>query len=996
MTGKGLDKLQKEIDALTYNSRSVLNGLIRSVATAGSKDGFSVTRAGVVITLSRVDIYRLYKFYRDWEVNEFSVSDINATVSNKALKGFDTLRVSHDAITVKNDRGVVVDNQGTTSALVKHAKLLYLNSQNISNIDGDDVLWYSLVANAVNPKLVTNSSPIPINLRTPIFDENLATTQYNVHPTYLFPMGYYTLDTLGYQGDGVDHHSGGDSWTIQGTNHVTLESSHVQLGGYSVDSANRTLNNRSSGLYSTTWGWDTRAIGNGSTAGGNYSVAGSVNSVAIGGSAYAAGSHSAAIGGDNATASAYLSAVLGGSFNASHAEGSVVLGGYNNYAGGVPYSFTLGTSTGTEDCYIECVNTCNDTTNRITVSGLPGSELLIINAPISTLSYNVGDQLILYGFSVKTTDRSKVPFTDADGDAFESIYRTISAISTYPQDTSKTQIILNMSVPNSDRIDGGMVTRIRLAGSSQDIAANSLVTGLGNVSVGVAQTVVGRYNKYQNATTSGATDKRNALFIVGSGSYATSRKNSFEVYDDGAVIYGNSSEPRGGSFRGISVNSTGTMIEDTNANIEVTQNRVRSALGYSWSTPPTSGKGVAYLDMYRPDSNNAYTTLRGGRYLRLIGGDVPSSYFSSISNGIDIVSTATRIRSIGDCIITAETSNTLTARYNTSIIAGSNLNLTFSRLNLSGDTFGALPTNSTARSFSYDATNRGGVTNPTQVMFSDVPDTAIDSTVGTNLGNMANGYHLLNIASNNVNGRVRSMQMMWAQCEDLPRKPRYGRIGYRRGNVLDGTTTSSWGEWEYLATKTEVDLLYNQVLASTQLVYNINSVETYPVSSMVFRLYDADVAGQYYDIDMSNNDFHYDLSVSGYTTNFVLEFRLSGTSTTVSTLTGGAFTNAKSLSVFFKDYDNKIILAGYQPRNGFDMTNNIYWVLGNPNAGASSAYRMQAKSRNDKLEMVVEYFGSDYGISVGVGGSTNLPDSSLNQLMKFRGFFINNYTSDSR
>ena len=51
-------KLTKQIDALTYNSRAVLNALVRSCIAAGSSNGYTVKRFGVELTLGRTDIFR--------------------------------------------------------------------------------------------------------------------------------------------------------------------------------------------------------------------------------------------------------------------------------------------------------------------------------------------------------------------------------------------------------------------------------------------------------------------------------------------------------------------------------------------------------------------------------------------------------------------------------------------------------------------------------------------------------------------------------------------------------------------------------------------------------------------------------------------------------------------------------------------------------------------------------------------------------------------------
>jgi hypothetical protein len=80
----GLDRVVKEIDALTYNARSVVNALIRSTISAGTTNGYKAIRVGIEILLTREDIYRLDKFYKQWEESSFStlVFDEIATETN--------------------------------------------------------------------------------------------------------------------------------------------------------------------------------------------------------------------------------------------------------------------------------------------------------------------------------------------------------------------------------------------------------------------------------------------------------------------------------------------------------------------------------------------------------------------------------------------------------------------------------------------------------------------------------------------------------------------------------------------------------------------------------------------------------------------------------------------------------------------------------------------------------------------------------------------------
>lgn len=199
-----LHELTKQLDALTYNSRSVLNALIRSVLSAGSSDGYQVIRAGKPITLSRTDIYHLYTLYQIWESRLNVVTDSEGVTSYGLAELVAELDADYQS---KNG-----DNTKTpyTEAVVKHSQILYKNSDNADNEDA--AYWISLVDQSSNPKMVTNSAPIPVNIRTPIYDENLSTKRFSEYETYLFPRGYYTLDAMGSYGDGMVHNAGGHKW----------------------------------------------------------------------------------------------------------------------------------------------------------------------------------------------------------------------------------------------------------------------------------------------------------------------------------------------------------------------------------------------------------------------------------------------------------------------------------------------------------------------------------------------------------------------------------------------------------------------------------------------------------------------------------------------------------------------------------------------------------------------------------------------------------------
>ena len=315
MAINGLDRLQKELDTLTYNSRSVLNALIRSVMTTGSSAGFSAERVGETITLSRVDIYRIYNFYQAWQTAGYTVTAFNAILAEQ------------DTVVVRQPDGTQI-TQATYSALVKHAKMLFLTASTATKSDAD---WITYLATYSSPKLLTNTAPIPINLRTPIFDENLSTTEFNVQPTYLFPQGYFQLSSLGYSGDDVDHEMGGRSWTISVSDWIDIITPRFSSGSVNTDATRKTRSVRNGTIdnaYTTVFGYDTAARSMYSTAGGHSSVVPAPKSTT------ATGCDSAIAFGNRQLAGEFASVSLGGDLNIAAGSKAHVVGGSGNAAAG--------------------------------------------------------------------------------------------------------------------------------------------------------------------------------------------------------------------------------------------------------------------------------------------------------------------------------------------------------------------------------------------------------------------------------------------------------------------------------------------------------------------------------------------------------------------------------------------------------------------------------------------------------------------------------------
>lgn len=489
----GLDRLQKEIDALTYNARTVLNALIRSVTAAGNNKGFNATRADETIYLSRIDIYRIYKFYEEWQANDFATED------NLLKQGFTTILANHDATPVTVD-GTVTNTKATTSALVNHSKILF---QTTANKDNTDTEWLDLIKNNNNAKLVSNSAPIPLNLRTPIFDENLSTAHYNSHPTYLFPSGYFTIDLLGYSGDDTNHELGGKSWTINSDDFIRLNSKKISLGGV-IPEATYKIADKRTGEYALSFGYDSHAQAKYSVAGGFHSMVpvfeedSIYTAIAIGTKNIASRIGSTSIGGYSNSVSNKFGAILGGSLNKVTAEGGGILGGKNNIVGGKVYTFTVQKNSDNELVY-----------NSIMINGNLVTEFTVLSS------------VMLFDFTFISSDKNFNYFWETNGDAIQARENIIASASY--KDSSYTLVTLNTPIPNNLNITGGSISIVN--SNNINLGKYSGAIGSNLIAEGESQLVVGKYNKIQ----------RNARFIVGNG--ITYRSNSFEVYDTGFIAY---------------------------------------------------------------------------------------------------------------------------------------------------------------------------------------------------------------------------------------------------------------------------------------------------------------------------------------------------------------------------------------------------------------------------------------------------------------------------
>lgn len=407
-----LHELTKQLDVLTWNSRSVLNALIRSAMAAGSSDGFTVKRAGEDVKLTRQDIYKLYHFYEAWEASQFSPT------------AFDEIRSQMNEEYPKTG--------GVDSALATHAKVMWMDADN-KDLSNDE--WINKVKTYTNPKWLTNTAPIPLNIRTPIYDENLSTKTYDSYETYLFPSAYYAIDTLGHSGDGIDHSAGGNAWHYNIDDVFAVDANRVLLGTQDADRLEAYRNMYGTApVHSFEGGSNSFAFAPQSFSFGDRNMVGQENSAILGGLMNIVTGYDSAIIGGNGNIVASPNSVCGGGVSNIMGVGSEsFVANSRNSIGGYPYFFRRTASTSTTpqtDCNeIEPVGNCGEyrkiPTEIATVSTstsnsdltLSSSQIFIPedsiagigfnhisagrnDAPYSRVDFKVGDTVSLFGFRV--------------------------------------------------------------------------------------------------------------------------------------------------------------------------------------------------------------------------------------------------------------------------------------------------------------------------------------------------------------------------------------------------------------------------------------------------------------------------------------------------------------------------------------------------------------------------------------------------------------------
>lgn len=449
-----LERLTKEIDVLTYNARSVLNALIRSVLRYGTSNGYTVTKSSVELKLTRNDIYLLYRLYNEWAGLGFEKDTFETACDN----------VREKFMPAANANPLLVadaDSDELLHAVVTHSKILYLNS---SNKTEDNQYWIDQIINAADKTVILNSSPIPLNLRTPVFDENMEVDKYSQYETYLLPMGYYMSLILGSAGDEVDHVAGGRNWWFDVDNEFKVSAPNIVLGGddgtdrYTYRSADEPSSGGvyTSYGYSLAYGYNTKLRGTHDTVGGC--------------STYVFGNSSHGIS-HNSMIQARYAGIYAGLNNQVHQENGMTAGGEDlvvlgshgfaanrfNFVGFPGMLFKVPNLTKIDqDCEV-VVNVCEGETAKTLTKYNPTNILDIYDnqnelTPITWSKFKVGDQVIIYDQTIN--GKNYLSWFGVE------LHHQITSITGIEDHGSYTRFILKDNIRFSEiGVDGGRVAR---------------------------------------------------------------------------------------------------------------------------------------------------------------------------------------------------------------------------------------------------------------------------------------------------------------------------------------------------------------------------------------------------------------------------------------------------------------------------------------------------------------------------------------------------------
>lgn len=449
-----LERLTKEIDVLTYNARSVLNALIRSVLRYGTSNGYTVTKSSVELKLTRNDIYLLYRLYNEWAGLGFEKDTFETACDN----------VREKFMPAANANPLLVadaDSDELLHAVVTHSKILYLNS---SNKTEDNQYWIEQIINAADKTVILNSSPIPVNLRTPVFDENMEVDKYSQYETYLLPMGYYMSLILGSAGDEVDHVAGGRNWWFDVDNEFKVSAPSVVFGGDDGTDryTYRCADEPSSGGVYTSYGYSL-AYGYNTKLRGTHDTVGGCSTYVFGNSSHGI-SH-------NGMIQARYAGIYAGLNNQVHQENGMTAGGEDlvvlgshgfaanrfNFVGFPGMLFKVPNLTKIDqDCEV-VVNVCEGETAKTLTKYNPTNILDIYDnqnelTPITWSKFKVGDQVIIYDQTIN--GKNYLSWFGVE------LRHQITSITGIEDHGSYTRFILKDNIRFSEiGVDGGRVAR---------------------------------------------------------------------------------------------------------------------------------------------------------------------------------------------------------------------------------------------------------------------------------------------------------------------------------------------------------------------------------------------------------------------------------------------------------------------------------------------------------------------------------------------------------